>query len=240
VFVTGSYDEFTGAPVIDSSLKIWYDAGQIASYPGSGTTVYDLSGNGNTGTLGGGGGGGGNGTPTFVVSIPSFTGNGNSQIEFANASSINSATTISLNWWGSFTGFNSGNEYNNIVSMREVYASTGYRFGPTTAGLAVFWTTQTGGNIRLVSNSTMTTNTTYNLCVTYDGTVGRMYQNGTIVASQIGIYNPIQSTVGWVGGNNEGCIGANIKYSTFQWYHRALSADEVAQNFNALRRRYNI
>jgi hypothetical protein len=67
-----------------------------------------------------------------------------------------------------------------------------------------------------------------------------MYQNGTIVASQIGTYNPIQSTVGWVGGNNEACIGANIKYSTFQWYHRALSADEVAQNFNALRRRYNI
>lgn len=240
VFVTNSFDEFTGAPVVDSSLKIWYDAGQIASYPGSGTTVYDLSGNGNTGTLGDGGRTGGNGTPTFVVSIPSFTGNGNSQIEFANASSINSATTISLNWWGSFTGFNSGNEYNNIVSMREVYASTGYRFGPTTAGLAVFWTTQTGGNIRLVSNSTMTTNTTYNLCVTYDGTVGRMYQNGTIVASQIGTYNPIQSTVGWVGGNNEGCIGANIKYSTFQWYHRSLSADEVAQNFNALCRRYNI
>ena len=121
-----------------------------------------------------------------------------------------------------------------------MFGSTGYRFGITSAGRAVFWTTQSGGNIRLESNSTMITNNTYNLCVTYDGTVGRMYQNGNIVVSQVGTYNPIQSTTGWIGGNNQGLIGANIKYSTFQWYHRALSVDEVATNFNALRGRYSI
>ena len=239
-YMAGIFDEFTGAPVVDSSLRIWYDAGQTASYPGTGTIVYDLSGNGNNGTLGDGGRIGGAGTPQFVVSIPSFTGNGNSQIAVANASSINSSTTITLNWWGSFKGFNPGNEYNNLVNIREVFGSTGYRFGITSAGRAVFWTTQSGGNIRLESNSTMITNNTYNLCVTYDGTVGRMYQNGNIVVSQVGTYNPIQSTTGWVGGNNQGLIGANVTYSTFQWYHRALSVDEVTTNFNALRGRYGI
>jgi hypothetical protein len=30
------FDEFTGAPVVDSSLKLWLDAGQTASYSGYG------------------------------------------------------------------------------------------------------------------------------------------------------------------------------------------------------------
>jgi len=45
------FDEFTGAPVVDSSLQLWLDAGQSSSYSGTGTTWTDLSGNSRTGTL---------------------------------------------------------------------------------------------------------------------------------------------------------------------------------------------
>ena len=41
----------TGEDVVTSGLVLWLDAGQTRSYPGSGTTWYDLSGNGNNGTL---------------------------------------------------------------------------------------------------------------------------------------------------------------------------------------------
>ena len=51
LLVNGIFDEFTGAPVVDSSLQLWLDAGQTTSYPGTGTTWTDLSGNNNTGTL---------------------------------------------------------------------------------------------------------------------------------------------------------------------------------------------
>ncbi len=34
-----------------NNLKLWWDAGEPTSYPGSGTTVTDISGNGNDGTL---------------------------------------------------------------------------------------------------------------------------------------------------------------------------------------------
>ena len=32
--VNGMFDEVTGAPVVDTSLQLWLDAGQTASYSG--------------------------------------------------------------------------------------------------------------------------------------------------------------------------------------------------------------
>ena len=37
--------------VVTSGLQLWWDAGILASYPGSGTNVTDLTGNGNDGTF---------------------------------------------------------------------------------------------------------------------------------------------------------------------------------------------
>ena len=37
--------------IVTDGLKLWLDASNPASYPGGGTTWYDLSGNGNNGTM---------------------------------------------------------------------------------------------------------------------------------------------------------------------------------------------
>jgi hypothetical protein len=42
---------FTGPNVVSQGLVLALDAGNSKSYPGSGTTWSDLSGNGNNGTL---------------------------------------------------------------------------------------------------------------------------------------------------------------------------------------------
>ena len=44
-YITGIYDEWTGVPVVDSSLVLWLDAGQPASSNGLSTIWTDLSGN---------------------------------------------------------------------------------------------------------------------------------------------------------------------------------------------------
>lgn len=43
-----------GPKIVTDGLVLHWDAANIRSYPGSGTTVYDLSGNGKNGTLSGG------------------------------------------------------------------------------------------------------------------------------------------------------------------------------------------
>jgi hypothetical protein len=80
--VSDIFDEFTGAPVVDSSLKAWLDAGQTASYSGSGNTWTDLSGNSNNYTL--------RNSPTYSATT------GGGAITFAGASSqyANSTSTL--------------------------------------------------------------------------------------------------------------------------------------------------
>ena len=51
---------FAGPEINESGLVLYLDAGNIKSYPGSGTSWTDISGRGNTGTL---------------VNSPTFTGN---------------------------------------------------------------------------------------------------------------------------------------------------------------------
>ena len=43
---------FSGAEIVNNGLVLHLDAGNNRSYPGSGTTWYDLSGLNNNGTLG--------------------------------------------------------------------------------------------------------------------------------------------------------------------------------------------
>ena len=40
-----------GPNIVTDNLKLFFDAANPKSYPGSGTTLYDLSGNDNHGTL---------------------------------------------------------------------------------------------------------------------------------------------------------------------------------------------
>jgi hypothetical protein len=49
--VTFFSNQSTLPNVYTTGLQLWWDAGIPASYPGSGTTITDLSGNGNNGTL---------------------------------------------------------------------------------------------------------------------------------------------------------------------------------------------
>jgi hypothetical protein len=49
--VTYFSNQSTLPNVYTTGLQLWWDAGIAASYPGSGTTITDLSGNGNNGTL---------------------------------------------------------------------------------------------------------------------------------------------------------------------------------------------
>jgi hypothetical protein len=83
-------------------------------------------------------------------------------------------------------------------------------------------------------------NAWHHIVATYDGSVLRIYRNGSYVstssASTGAITNTVKTlTIGVRGGNRfDGRIGVtNI-------YNRALSAADIVQSFNALRGRYGL
>ena len=237
--VSTQFDEFTGAPVVDTNLMVWVDAGQTASYSGSGATWTDLSGNGKNYTL--------TNSPTFS----SLTGGG--VITFAGASSqyattattlFNSTTTntYSINIWVYPTGAG------QIVSVDgQSTPNTAYHYTAmeiTAAGLIYFgqWT----GAMTTIITSARSLNAWYNLVITYNGTTATAYINGTSVGSSAIAWSaPGANTFFALMSQDSTNMSGTTAYASgsigaFMVYNRALTADEVATNFNALRGRYGV
>ena len=248
LYVKNNFDEFTGAPVVDSSLKLWLDAGQTTSYSGTGTTWADISGSGYNlfGQAGGGS------APTFNSSPGTFSINNTTKLGFnTSTGSLPNldTTTWSIEAWILHTSFNAGSHYNNMIANRENYQVSGFRFGVSTPlGLATdttgrprFWTDQSAGTIATGGSTwPITLNTWYQVTLTYTGTTCLTYINGALFNSSTGTYVAPTGRFLYIGTNANGCQSLNGQISAFKWYNRALTADEITTNFNALRNRYGI
>jgi hypothetical protein len=236
--VLNQFDEFTGAPIVDSSLMVWIDAAQTSSYSGSGSSWTDLSGNSKTYTL--------QNSPTFS----SLTNGGVIVFDKASSQYINTAVTLfnsttypaySINLWIYPT--NSG----TLVAVDgQTTINSGYHYSAieiSAAGIIKFgqWT----GGMTTIATSSQSLNAWYNLVITYSSSLATAYINGTSVGTSASTWSApgtntfielmgIDSTNMGTGSYASGKIGA------FMVYNRALTADEVTTNFNALRNRYSI
>lgn len=245
IFVKKEFDEWTGAPVIDTSTVLWVDAGQESSYPGTGNTWTDLSTTGLNGTL--------TNSPTFnTLGYINYANNSTQGTSFSNSSAIHFLGTApyTLDVWVRINNYPPVSSWKRIV-QREGNAGIGrdgYNFWVNGAanGTDVEFATErfVAGSQAYVSKILpfSTTGSAWNhWVITYTGSQIRLYRNGVLEggpsAATTSITNATTTlAVGNIGGGN--AIGGDI--SSVKIYNRALSADEVLQNFNALRRRYGI
>jgi len=229
VQLSGIFDEFTGAPVIDGNLTLWVDAGQTASYSGSGSTWSDLSGNGTSFTL---------------VNSPTFnSSDSGGSIRFTSASSqygTGSGIPVGLTAYTKSIWFKLASiTDNNLLS-----SDTGghFMFFGGTSKLYCGHTAWAGFPTTYPSTANFSIGVWYNVCLTFDTTNGMtLYINGV----QDSTYTVQKTGPSGTGQCNIGCYGAggNLLNGTIAQamiYNRVLTADQVLQNFNALRRRYNI
>jgi hypothetical protein len=216
-----------GPDIIENGLVLALDAANKNSYPGSGTTWKDLSGNGNNGTLTNG--------PTFNAgNIGSIVFDGvNDYVEVSNASSLNASTqTISVWYYATvlpsrvativakhdtFGSYNGYHIYtNNGVEIK--VGSTTYYTGPNT-GIAGVWYYLT---LAYTSNSSMT-----------------CYVNG-ISSGTTALGNlSISSNSLRIGRSPDSFWSVFTgRISQVSVYNRQLSATEVLQNYNATKSRF--
>ena len=212
--------------IVTDGLICLLDAGFTPSYPKNGTTCYDVSTNTNNGTLTNG--------PTFN------SGNGGNIVfdgvdDYVNTSTSRNATTnqnYTITVIFKINSFTSGD-------MRIFGAVT----GPTDQ-LTVGWTNTT---LRLWvqgswnnTNFTSSTNTIYHLTMVHEGTDNKIYVNGTFnsnVSNKTSYFNNLGFGQPFV--LNYGTYFNGNIYTT-QVYDRALSLDEVLQNFNAQKGRFGL
>ena len=165
--------------IVSDSLVLCYDAADTFSYPGSGTTWTDLSGNGLNGTLTNG--------PTFSDGNIDFDGS-NDYINFGDVSAYEWAynSTYTLCAW-----FYLDADQNGMI-MSKAESSSNYRgwylyfkASDNTLTHALLNDTSPSRRWGQVTDSGIATGTWYYVCATYNGgdDTGKFYLNGTEVDS---------------------------------------------------------
>ena len=219
-----------GPSIATTGLIFYVDAGNTKSYPGSGTIVTDLSGNGYEGTL---------------VNSPTHTAGSSGYWTFNGTSSLINFTTVNLSTTATWTVFGiarynglGGNVRGRIISSYGNNWLMGHHSASTTNFYAGGWVGAAGSG----------TGTNDNLWRIYHAT-------GNVTSGQYQLYVNKTSTLGpttggTVGPNGftlgaYGAAGSPSEYSNGDCaflgaYNRVLSFAEIVQNFDALKLRYGL
>lgn len=228
--------------IVNSGLVLNLDAGNTLSYPGSGTTWTDLS---------------GNSFNVELVNGPTFDSANRGSIVFdgTNDYGKNNADYSTLDFAGSsFSICMWINRVGNVTAAEEILIHKESGISPT-GGYQMAVDGFTGAytlRVRASSNAneTFTGNTGVIptgrwvfLCVTYNGSVIAGYINGIFDSSVGTSISSIGSTNNPLGicGTFLGYVpSTNYKIASINMYNRALSDKEIFQNYYALKSRFGL
>jgi hypothetical protein len=237
-----------GPDIIQDGLVLTADPADINSFRSGSTSIYDLSGNNNTGTLTNG--------PVFdsgsIKSI--FLDGTNDYINFGAGSSLSISNNVSFDIW-----FKLGNNYGvvgsnwgGIISKRDgqgAITTFGVNHNGTGNTFQVFFNPSLGGPYRILVISTsqyFSSNTWTHLVGTYTqsgaNTIITAYKNGVFISSS-SLAGNIPSTPSvnlTIGASYVANEFTNMNYGGCRVYNRALSASEVVQNYNATKTRFGL
>ena len=211
--------------IVTDGLVLYLDAGNTKSYPGSGNTWSDLTSSNNDGTFQSGAN-----YSSVDGGVIDFDGT-NDHVNFSSEMfNPNSDFTIS-----SYVNLDAINATHTIVSTENSSGSFQLRYQ---SGTGVQIVDSFVVNVGAFSSSeTLSTGTWYNITVTRSGNTYTYYLNGSSVSSftSTNTYNHGPRTIGVNISSSEAFNG---KISVIRTYNKALTAAEVQQNYNAIKRRY--
>ena len=225
-----------GIPFAGPCPVLWLDAGITTSYPGTGTTWNDLSGNGNNGTL--------------VNGVVYNSANGG-VLDFSGTNryvstpyiaqyNIRNAITISV-WIKRTTGFSQLADVMILARPSAWYFYDAYNSGSMQADVFIDGVRRGSRTATVPFDGNW-----YQITYTYDSNthISSMYKNGVLSSSVAltGLSNYLidSSTAALTSMGNCGTSGRGMMLNGALIYDHALSADEISKNFNALHNRYGI
>lgn len=219
--------------IATSGLILYYDPANSKSYPGSGTSWSDISGNNVTGTMS-------NVTYSSTNNgIMTFNGS-NSVVSLTRPSQITVGIYLTVSIWAKWTTNTGGTSV--IQTLIDNNHSVGAGFviqDRPDLGKTLTWSAQVsvaGAQSTIIVGD----GNWHNITGTSDGSYAKLYIDGVFnaQAAELAIQNPQPTvTIGrWQGGARwlNGSIGP------VQIYNRVLSDTEIKQNFNALRGRFSV
>lgn len=230
-------DRFSNS-VVTSNLVAYYDPGLVAGYPGSGTTEYDLSGNGLNGTM-----------SNITWTDPYFTYNGtNSTVSIADNALLEPGTgDFSIEAWVYYSTI-AGSTRTFVSKTDNGGLASNWSYGLRTAsnGNTYF---EVGNGTTSVTSPTFTASTGqwYQITGVWTNVASNsieLYVNGASQGSNSHAFASVKnSTRGlYLGSYNGGEYSQwfNGRMGIARYYSKALSGAEVLQNYNANRGLYGL
>jgi len=210
-----------------SAMLVYYDALNPKCYPGSGTTVYDLSGNARNGTFGGTVG------PTW---------NSSGWFNFTGGVVATNYSRISLSLPTMANGITTE------IWFRHSSYGTPYRMVSSDLGFSIF---SSYGSIYAGLNyddyvrtfTTPAVNTWFCFSMTWDNQNMVVYRNGASITSgsRSTALTDIAAGTLYLGTRNDLYSDHLVgDIAIFKMYDRVLSQNEVKQNFHAIRNRFGL
>lgn len=213
-------------PRIDrSSLVCHYDFSNSLSYPGTGTTVYDISGYDNNGTLGG--------TYSYNSSGDKYVALTSGYINIGNPTTMSVSTgdfTVELWAWVS----SSNGLYSKLFSKGSWMTGTSYLMGytPTIGGAWMELYINSSQVAGSPSNLTATFNTWRHIIWRRQNGYWDLYVSGTTSSPIFYNASNLSNSYNWViGGNNGFTELNNCRIANFKLYQRALTNNEIQQSY---------
>lgn len=223
---------------VTANLIVYLDSGNSSSYPGSGSTWYDLQGVANNATL--------FNTPTYSSSSGGILQFDDASLEYGTIPNIGNQINWTVECWFRLTTSLSG-KVSSIVSNQfdlstKLNFSIGTNNAPTNYNLAVGFF---NGAWRNTAGFTPSTNIWYQVVGTYDGTTIRQYVNGAANGGTLTYSGTPQS-----GGEvrlmrrwDDTLSAGNLvdgDLAIVRIYSSALSSSEVEQNYNSNKSRFGL
>jgi hypothetical protein len=225
----------SGQKIITDGLVLSLDAAQLRSYPGTGTTWTDLSGNGNNGTITNG--------PTFNSSNGGsivFDGT-DDYVDIGGPSSLNNIYATHEVWVKYDRIPHTLNE--QIISRTNTNVGT-FNIGKSLTTSRIFANMRDSTNTLTQLSSSNAISSDWNqLAITYNGTDFILYINATqsaiaTVASQtLNTGGTLSINLGR-NTNNAAITKGNLAIARV--YNRGLSDSEILQNYNAQKSRFGL
>ena len=230
--------------IVTDGLVLALDAGNTKSYPGSGTSIIDLTGSGENGTMT-------NMDASNHNSDGYFTFDGTD--EYFTVTKSNFFTSFSQQitmeaWVYIPSSATWSNGYFGNIFTRGYYAGSHGLWRGTTDNRIVFYCRQTGTTFAAVQSvADISRDTWYHLVGVWNGGT-KIYVNGELIDSDSGSLGDTDNS-GSLGsfeiGRDTAASGSSGNYfegrqAAHKIYDRELTASEIQQNFNALRGRFGI
>jgi len=256
LYNSGNGKQITTTPIVTNGLVLNLDASRTSSYPNTGTTWTDISGSGNNGTLTNG--------PIFgTANDGQITFDGINDYVVTSDTPFRFSNKFTISIWFYWDGLDKTNKVilgkrsgpgGNYAQYAMGINNGDLQYGGT--GKVLFFYARVdgsvGGNDPLDVSMTYTLPSTsgiYNVSVTMDSNIQKLYINGVLVTSSaknlVGKTYNISGREFLIGANRDDAgTGAlahfNGKIYSVYVYGRTLTDSEILQNFNATKSRFGL